>query len=37
MGLPKPVFDNVWQGPIEVRVEELKIKMKKFEEKAEKL
>lgn len=36
-GLPKPVFDNVWQGPIEVRVEELKIKMKKFEEKVEKL
>ena len=36
-GLPKPVFDNVWQGPIEVRVEELKVKMKKFEEKAEKL
>lgn len=36
-GLPKPVFDNVWQGPIEVRLEELKLKMKKFEQKAEKL
>ncbi len=36
-GLPKPIFEDVWQGPIEVRIEELKKKMKKFEENAEKL
>ena len=36
-GLPKPIFENVWQGPIEVRLEELKVKMDKFEVKAEKL
>lgn len=36
-GLPKPIFEDVWQGPIEVRLEELKLKMKQFEEKAEKM
>ena len=36
-GLPKPIFEDVWQGPIEVRLEELKVKMDKFEEKAEKM
>ena len=35
-GLPKPKFDEVWEGPIEPRIEELKIKMKAFEEKVKK-
>jgi len=30
-GLPKPVFENTWEGPIEPRIQILKEKMEKFE------
>lgn len=36
-GLPKPVFENTWEGPIEPRIQILKEKMEKFEQDAEKL
>lgn len=35
-GLPKPVFEEVWQGPIDIRIAELKKKMQLFEENAHK-
>lgn len=35
-GLPKPVFADVWEGPIEPRIEELKKQMRDFEEKSRK-
>lgn len=36
-GLPKPVYEEVWTGDITVRVNELKKKVKLFEDNAEKL
>ena len=36
-GLPKPVYEEVWQGPIEERIAELKVKMQKFEDNVQKL
>jgi hypothetical protein len=35
-GLPKPVFDEVWDGPLEPRIVELKKKMESFVEKTRK-
>ena len=37
-GLPKPVFEKeVWTGEIGVRIEELKKKIKRYEDNAEKM
>jgi hypothetical protein len=36
-GLPKPVYEEVWQGPIEERIAELKVKMQKFEDNVQNL
>ena len=36
-GLHKPVYEEVWQGPIEERIAELKVKMQKFEDNVQKL
>ncbi len=36
-GLPKPVWEDVWDGPLEPRIEILKQKMKAYEEKAQKM
>jgi hypothetical protein len=36
-GLPKPVYEEVWQGPIEERIAELKLKMQKFEDNVQNL
>lgn len=36
-GLPQPESEKTWDGPIEVRLEELRRKMKIFEDKEQKL
>ncbi len=31
-GLPKPTYADVWDGPIEPKIKEIKLRMKAFEE-----
>ena len=35
-GLPKPTYADVWDGPIEPKIQEIKLRMKEFEDKARK-
>ena len=35
-GLPKPSYADVWEGPIEPKILEIKLRMKDFEEKVRK-
>lgn len=35
-GLPKPAYADVWDGPIEPKIQEIKLRMKDFEEKVRK-
>lgn len=36
-GLPKPAWEEIWEGPLEPRIELLKVKMRQYEEKAQKM
>jgi hypothetical protein len=35
-GLPKPTYADVWDGPIEPKIQEIKLRMMDFEDKARK-